>query len=98
MNDLPLTTFCRQIAQELDIITANPPPDVEEFMNRPENLVLYPLSQEGYPTWREKSKYEIHAALQAKFVASPMRNPAVDGSGDSIRSMSFSTGTTHEPV
>ncbi|KAJ6016222.1 hypothetical protein N7540_010813 [Penicillium herquei] len=98
VNDLPLTTYCRQIAQELDIITATPPPDVEDFMTRADNLVLFPLSQEGYPAWIDKSKGEIRSALQAKFVANPGRNPALNESNASTRTMSFSTRRTQESV
>lgn len=80
VNDLPLTLYCRQIAQELDIVTTTPPPDVGDFMPRPENLVLYPLSQDGYPLWKERSKEDIRAALRAKVKASSSQNAVLDGS------------------
>ncbi|KAJ5288789.1 hypothetical protein N7478_001819 [Penicillium angulare] len=98
VNDLPLTTYCRQIAQELDIITASQPPDFGDFMTRHENLVLFPLSRDGYPAWMSRSREEIHSALQAKIVASPGHNPAVDGSHVSTRTMSFPTRRTTESV
>lgn len=83
VNDLPLTMYCRQIAQELDIITATPPPDVGDFMPRSENLVLFPLSQDGYPMWKERSKEDIRAALRAKVKAGSSKNHALDGSDTS---------------
>lgn len=98
VNDLPLTSYCRQIAKELDIITASIAPDVEEFMTRPENLVLFPLSQAGYPTWKNRSREDIRAALRAKFVANPSQNPAIAGSNRSTRTTSFSTRQTMESV
>ncbi|KAL5360349.1 Bestrophin, RFP-TM, chloride channel-domain-containing protein [Aspergillus floccosus] len=69
VNDLPLDTYCRQIALELDIITAMPAPKCEEFFVRDENLVLYPLSISGYPDWNDRSVDEIRAALKTKVVA-----------------------------
>lgn len=98
MNDLPLTSYCRQIAKEIDIITASPSPNVEDFMTRPENLVLFPLSQAGYPMWKDRNREDIHSALRAKFVASPSKNPALAGSNMSTRTMSFPMGKGVEPV
>jgi hypothetical protein len=95
VNDLPLTTYCRQIAKELDIITATPPPNVDEFMSREENLVFFPLSQDGYPAWRNRTKADIRAALRAKFVTNPA---SVDESNISTMGMSFSTQKTMESV
>ena len=98
VNDLPLTSYCRQIAKELDIITASPPPDVDQFMTRPENLVIFPLSQEGYPAWKERSKEDIRAALRAKILANSGHNPAVDCSNTSAMQMSFLRRNTAESV
>jgi hypothetical protein len=80
VNDLPLDTYCRQIALELDIITATPPPNVDDFTNRDDNLVLYPLSTNGYPNWKDRSVEEIRAALKTKVVAN---SPAAIGSDES---------------
>lgn len=66
MNDLPLDSYCQQIASELDIITASPKPDTEDFMTRQENNVLFPLSMSGYSTWKDRSVEDIRAALKAK--------------------------------
>ncbi|KAJ5099800.1 hypothetical protein N7532_006801 [Penicillium argentinense] len=71
VNDLPLDTYCRQIAIELDIITATPRPNVDDFMTRADNLVLFPLSQSGYDEWKDRSVEDIRGALRAKVVASP---------------------------
>lgn len=74
VNDLPLDTYCRQIALELDIITATPPPNVDDFMSRADNLVLFPLSQLGYDEWKSRSVEDIRAALRTKVVANPAAN------------------------
>jgi hypothetical protein len=71
VNDLPLDTYCRQIAVEMDIMTAVPRPKVEDFMARAENLVLFPLSQLGYPDWKDRSVEDIRGALRTKVVVSP---------------------------
>ncbi|OJJ48882.1 hypothetical protein ASPZODRAFT_1338687 [Penicilliopsis zonata CBS 506.65] len=80
VNDLPLDTYCRQLALELDIITAMPAPKVEDFVKRNENLVLYPLSQSGYDEWKDRSVAEIRDALRAKLIAN---KPPVAGSDSS---------------
>lgn len=71
VNDLPLDTYCRQIAVELDIMTSTPRPNVDDFMSRADNLVLFPLSQLGYPDWKERSVEDIRGALRTKMVVSP---------------------------
>ncbi|KAL4883314.1 Bestrophin, RFP-TM, chloride channel-domain-containing protein [Aspergillus karnatakaensis] len=69
VNDLPLDTYCRQIALEMDIVTAAPAPKVEDFTSREDNYVLYPLSISGQPSWADRSVDDIRAALRAKVVA-----------------------------
>lgn len=71
VNDLPLDTYCRQIATEIDLMAATPRPNVDDFMSRADNLVLYPLSQLGYPDWRERSIEDIRGALRTKVVVNP---------------------------
>ncbi|PWY70252.1 UPF0187-domain-containing protein [Aspergillus heteromorphus CBS 117.55] len=75
VNDLPLDTYCRQIAVELDIITAMPAPKLDDFGTRDDNYVLYPLSTSGYPEWKDRSVEEIRAALRSKVIAN--HNPPV---------------------
>ncbi|CAI7676810.1 unnamed protein product [Penicillium pancosmium] len=89
VNDLPLETYCRQIAIELDVITATPRPNVEDFMTRADNLVLFPLSQNGYDEWKDRSVEDIRGALRAKVIASP----TALGSDASTKVASISTQT-----
>jgi putative membrane protein len=71
VNDLPLDTYCRQIAIEIDYMTATPRPNVDDFMSRADNLVLFPLSQSGYPDWKERSVEDIRGALRTKVIVGP---------------------------
>lgn len=68
VNDLPLDSYCHQIAQELEIITATPPPKPEDFCKSSENLVMYPLSLDGYASWQQRSIDDIRDALKAKVI------------------------------
>lgn len=69
VNDLPLDSYCRQIASEIDIITATPAPRMMDFMNSSDNFVFYPMSLDGYDKWKQRSMSEIRAALRTKVVA-----------------------------
>lgn len=71
VNDLPLDSYCRQIALELDFTTATPRPKVDDFMSRADNLVMFPLSQLGFTDWKERSVEDIRGALRTKVVAGP---------------------------
>lgn len=68
VNDLPLDLYCDQLASELEIISASPPPKVEDFMPRNENLVMYPLSLEGYDHWKNRSVEDIRGALRTRVI------------------------------
>lgn len=91
VNDLPLDTYCRQIAVELDIITATPAPNVDDFMSRPDNLVLFPLSQNSYGEWKTRSTEDIRAALRAKVTAGSGLSTALEGSDMSVTSITART-------
>ncbi|KAJ5176994.1 uncharacterized protein N7482_002871 [Penicillium canariense] len=93
VNDLPLNTYCRQIAMELDIITATPPPNVDDFMSRPDNLVLFPLSQDSYDEWKARSKEDIRAALRQKVAAGSGLGSIVNGSDSSTEVERITTKT-----
>ncbi|KAE8150654.1 UPF0187-domain-containing protein [Aspergillus avenaceus] len=94
VNDLPLDTYCRHIAQELDIITASPAPKVGDFTSRNENLVLYPLSTAGYPEWKQRDVNEIRAALRTRIVANPSSAYATKGAGLAHMSAGMSSEQT----
>ncbi|PGH01223.1 hypothetical protein AJ79_07994 [Helicocarpus griseus UAMH5409] len=71
VNDLPLDVFCNQVAADLDIITSSPPPRPEKFVNRPDNMVLFPLSRSSASLWKQRSVGDIRAALKAKATIAP---------------------------
>ena len=68
-------------------MTSTPPPKVDDFMSRPDNLVLFPLSQNGYPEWKDRSVEDIRAALKAKVVANP--TPAPSNASTVVERVSF---------
>lgn len=49
-------------------------------MRRPDNLVLFPLSQDGYAEWEDRSVEDIRAALRTKMHANPVAPSNSDSS------------------
>lgn len=68
-------------------MTSSPAPKVGDFMSRPDNLVLFPLSQDGYSEWESRSVENIRAALKAKMVANPA--PVPSDASTVMENMSF---------
>ncbi|KAK8188117.1 Bestrophin, RFP-TM, chloride channel-domain-containing protein [Phyllosticta capitalensis] len=66
VNDLPLDDYCNQIASEIDIIASAPPPNIDSFFARQDNLVLFPFSQNGYQAWAHRSMGQIRERLRAR--------------------------------
>ncbi|KAF2396101.1 UPF0187-domain-containing protein [Trichodelitschia bisporula] len=66
VNDLPLESFCEQIASDLDVIMARPAPKPPSFIEKVDNIPLYPLSTETYVDWMRKTELEIRNALKSK--------------------------------
>ena len=87
VNDLPLDTYCAQIAAELDLMTASPPPDASDFIARANNLVLFPLSHSGYQTWAERSEEKIWDALRTKATLTGRRESQSSSSRGSERTL-----------
>lgn len=79
VNDLPLDSYCKQLSSEIDIITATPPAKMERIMRSNDNLVLYPLSPDGYDKWKDRSVDEIRAALRSKVVVQKTQLQAQQG-------------------
>lgn len=73
VNDINMTSFCAQISAELDIITAMAPPEPRRYMDRKDNLLLYPLSMSGYDVWERRRLADIRDALKAKTVVTMRR-------------------------
>ena len=66
VNDLPLEAYCEELANDIDVITSMPAPNVAEFMKRPDNTVLWPLSEKGWDGWVKRDKQDIREALMTK--------------------------------
>jgi putative membrane protein len=75
VNDLPLDAFCLQIRQDMDIIMSREAPLSGDFMNREENMPLYPLSYLSTRAWAEKSVEDIRGALAQKV---GLRHPMIE--------------------
>lgn len=66
VNDLPLDSYCSELANELDLIMSMPAPKLADFVAKEENLILHPLSKSGYGSWSERDIGEIRDALAAR--------------------------------
>ena len=75
VNDLPLDSFCQELAAELNMITSTPPPVVNDFMVTDTNKVLHPISKSGYNDWTKRSISDIRDALKAKSMISGRKTP-----------------------
>ena len=63
LNDLPLKKFCEELAAEISLIAANPPPRPDDFIATAANRVLYSRS---YSAWHARSTDDIRASLKAR--------------------------------
>ncbi|KAK3373677.1 Bestrophin, RFP-TM, chloride channel-domain-containing protein [Lasiosphaeria ovina] len=69
VNDLPLETFCAQIAADMDVIASRPKRRNAEWIESTENRVLWPLSQAGWHTWMDRGEERIREAVVHKVEA-----------------------------
>lgn len=66
-NDLPLDAFCRELANDIDALTAHPAPlNNEEWMKESAAKLMWPYSTLEYRAWEAKSVSEIRDALRHK--------------------------------
>lgn len=68
-NDLPLDRYCKQIEDEINVISSKEPPKPEDFIATEGNRLMYSLS---YGAWNAKSTEDIRATLRAKAKTKPM--------------------------
>lgn len=66
VNDLPLDSHCKDLASDIDVLTANPAPSLVDWFENSQNKVLYPLSLSSYSIWKDRSVQEIRDALGQK--------------------------------
>lgn len=63
VNDLPLEKFCKQLADEVNVIASRPSPTPESFISREENQVLHFKS---FNAWAAGSVDDIREGLRVK--------------------------------
>jgi predicted membrane chloride channel (bestrophin family) len=84
VNDLPLDSYCVELAKELDTLTSLPAPRFGDVLKgrrgggkdcviSDENQVLWPLSNCGFGEWVNRSESDIRSALKAKVVVGKAR-------------------------
>lgn len=67
VNDLPLDSYCHELATDIDALTSRPAPlNVEAWMREKGSKVLWPLSTWEFKAWETRSVDDIRAALKAK--------------------------------
>ncbi|KAB5576121.1 Bestrophin, RFP-TM, chloride channel-domain-containing protein [Coniochaeta sp. 2T2.1] len=66
VNDLPLESYCAQIASELDILASKPKPQSRDWIETVNNRVLWPLSGNGWQAWMNRGPERVREALKAK--------------------------------
>ena len=70
VNDLPLETYCTEIAADLDVLTSVPAQDYKKFVSARENRPLFPLSYGRLDEWEGQSVEDIRDALRSKATTS----------------------------
>jgi ion channel-forming bestrophin family protein len=65
-NDLPLESFCAQIASELDVIAARRKPRSADWVESSLNKPLWPLSNSPYAAWAARPEARIRDAMSSK--------------------------------
>ncbi|KAK1249751.1 hypothetical protein MKX08_009754 [Trichoderma sp. CBMAI-0020] len=66
VNDLPLDSYCEQIAADMDIIASHSTFQSDDFFFHPENTPLYPYSTATADAWMERSESKLQEAIKAK--------------------------------
>ncbi|KAF2877436.1 Bestrophin, RFP-TM, chloride channel-domain-containing protein [Massariosphaeria phaeospora] len=66
VNDLPLEAYCEELEMDIDVITATPRPMPMQFMRKPGNMPIWPLSQKSFEGWLRRDKHDVRDALMTK--------------------------------
>jgi len=66
VNDLPLESYCAQIAAELDVLASRPKASMVTWIENLENKPLFPYSAANYNVWRYRGEDKVREALRAK--------------------------------
>ena len=84
-----MEAFCEELEMDIDTITSQPAPKAREFMRKPGNMPIWPLSSKDYDGWMHRSKQDIRDALMTKTKADMMvrKSFAVAGAMDTDEKM-----------
>lgn len=66
VSDLPLESYCAQIASDIAVISSKPPPKLDEFVQHPHNKPLYPISSATLTYWPQMTVEDIRRALKTR--------------------------------
>lgn len=66
VNDLPLESYCAQVASELDILASKRRPRNKDWVESNDNRVLWPLSSSGWHVWMHRGERRVREAVRAK--------------------------------
>jgi hypothetical protein len=66
VNDLPLESYCAQIASEIDVIASKPKQQNRDWIESVDNRVLWPLSGNSWNVWMNRSRKHVEDTLKAK--------------------------------
>lgn len=66
VNDLPLDSYCEQVAADLDIIASYDKRDAEGFLMSGNNMPLYPISTAPVSVWMQRSEEKLRDAIKQK--------------------------------
>jgi ion channel-forming bestrophin family protein len=80
VNDLPLDHFCKQIMDDLEIISSRPAAKPWDFITSSRNKVLFPYSESSYVAWANRPDAALKHALKNRPYASFERStPTANG-------------------
>ncbi|KAL7943538.1 Bestrophin, RFP-TM, chloride channel domain-containing protein [Trichoderma barbatum] len=66
VNDLPLDSYCEQIALDMDIIASHAAFKPDEFFFSSENVPLWPVSAATADMWLERSESKLSETIRTK--------------------------------
>ncbi|KAK0609502.1 Bestrophin, RFP-TM, chloride channel-domain-containing protein [Bombardia bombarda] len=66
VNDLPLESYCAQIAADMDVIASRRKPKNRDWIETIDNRVLWPLSNSGWQVWMHRGEARIREAVSHK--------------------------------
>ena len=66
VNDLPMDSFCEQIAGDLDIIASYDMQDPYRFFASEKNMPLYPVSTASAGAWMHRSEEKLRQVVMTK--------------------------------